>query len=480
MRVFTTSAIELARPAVADGVQLHPGRAARQEDRDGAPFLLAADGQFVASVNRFLAELPSDGAPSPATAVSYARDLACWGSFLERRGVHLLRAGPDDLAAFYGERRTPDDGHGVAAKTWDRNVSTLDRFYAWAHHAELIDRLPFKYDRRRDRLGNTRLVNRARDRYVRSGDVRYLSPRAYHLFREVGLRGLTVDGREDPTFRGHLGCAERNALLADLLVGCGLRINECVSLLAAELPQPDATYLQGGAKSVPLRVLDVISKGQRGRTVPMPRRWLRDARQYLTAERATAVSVAAHRRSYDAIKPLVAVSAAECQGLREQRGDGGAGALLRYDRLSPWARRHAYLVDDDGRPREPCALFLTEAGTPLDVDAVESSFRRATQRCGRLGVDLGVATVTPHTLRHTFAVNMLSHLVKAAFGVIELDRGSPMSAYARRLTDPLRRLQLMLGHASRTSTEIYMDSVDLALAAVDEACGGWDEELARW
>jgi integrase len=46
----------------------------------------------------------------------------------------------------------------------------------------------------------------------------------YRIFRDVGLRGLALDGTERPGARDRNGL--RNALFADLLVTTGLRLEE--------------------------------------------------------------------------------------------------------------------------------------------------------------------------------------------------------------------------------------------------------------
>ena len=66
-------------------------------------------------------------------------------------------------------------------------------------------------------------------------------------------------------------------------------------------------------------------------------------------------------------------------------------------------------------------------------------FRRASMRCRTLGIDLGV---TPHALRHTFAVHMLSMLIREQIGAVLAD-GAPdepgSAAYRRMIGDPLQK-----------------------------------------
>ncbi len=67
--------------------------------------------------------------------------------------------------------------------------------------------------------------------------------------------------------------------------------------------------------------------------------------------------------------------------------------------------------------------------------------------------------MTPHTLRHTFAVNMLSMLIREQIGAVFDPQDRHGATYRRILGDPLQKLQHLLGHASVTSTYIYLDSL---------------------
>lgn len=102
----------------------------------------------------------------------------------------------------------------------------------------------------------------------------------------------------------------------------------------------------------------------------------------------------------------------------------GKGNKQRMVMLSPrlYAILRAYwkLV----RPAAPY-LFASRRGGPLKPDAARTALARAVQDCGLQG------RVTPHVLRHSFA----THLLESG-------------------TD-LRVIQVLLGHASITSTALY-------------------------
>src|SRR5258708_1394367 len=75
---------------------------------------------------------------------------------------------------------------------------------------------------------------------------------------------------------------------------------------------------------------------------------------------------------------------------------------------------------------------------------------------------------------------MLSMLIREQIGAVLADGppGEPGSAaYRRMVGDPLQKLQRLLGHASITSTYIYLDSLEESRALVEAAAERWSEAL---
>src|SRR3546814_2245730 len=93
--------------------------------------------------------------------------------------------------------------------------------------------------------------------------VRFVTMDDYRIFRDVGLRGLALDGTERPGARDRNGL--RNALFADLLVTTGLRLEEASGLLADELAAIDHDHDQAQQLWLPLP--PPLTKGDRGRSV---------------------------------------------------------------------------------------------------------------------------------------------------------------------------------------------------------------------
>jgi site-specific recombinase XerD len=108
----------------------------------------------------------------------------------------------------------------------------------------------------------------------------------------------------------------------------------------------------------------------------------------------------------------------------------------------------------------------------------QSVFGRANQRCERFELDV---RVSPHTLRHTFAVHMLGLLLRRTVAALGQDPSQRRtSAQVKRLLvgNPLRRLQLLLGHASEATVYTYLDVLDEAQEIVASALQEWDGQAA--
>lgn len=89
--------------------------------------------------------------------------------------------------------------------------------------------------------------------------------------------------------------------------------------------------------------------------------------------------------------------------------------------------------------RAPTAAFLNSGGRPITPARLSAAFASAFRAAGLPG--------TGHWLRHTFAMTMLVRLQKQAATAPDLN--------------PLKIVQVLLGHASIQSTAIYLRCVEL-------------------
>ena len=211
--------------------------------------------------------------------------------------------------------------------------------------------------------------------------------------------------------------AQRNLALSDLLITVGLRISEALGLDVHQIPDPD-NQAYAGRKSVSLRV---VGKGKKPRMVLVPKRILRAIRFYIEEDRE--VSVAAYRGAH-------------------------------------------------GKAKSPTGVFLSQRGTRLSARSVQDFFKVIS---AKVGIHL-----TPHGCRHTFAVHQLGAMIKRMALNLRTMRQGGADAYRQIMNDPLRQLQLLLGHSQIATTYIYLDFLEESEALVDASLDDWsDWEKAR-
>ncbi|MFE2922453.1 tyrosine-type recombinase/integrase [Streptomyces goshikiensis] len=470
MEIFFTDPDALEAAGVSDATKA----LARHGLHAGAPFILNDDGSYDVQLNRFLWSLPTLGVRSAHSWRAYALDLLTWGRFLqEHRGKTLWHAERDDVTAFHRARRvSPDPTQVVSASTWNRGVAAVDKFYTWAVDEALIERTPFKYYESSRRTGSGQHVrvrnNRALEKAAKRGNVKFLSVPLYAAFRDIGLQGQLQTGTADSSFRGRN--AERNVVMAELLVTTGLRIEEAASLCWPELPALDS---QRDTKSVPFDLAPPTAKRDKGCKILLSHRVLHAVADYVEIERSLMLD---RWRARGCPLPAGAVlgSQADRRGVRVPMKDGRLRRVP-WSRLPPALRSRLYLVDDQGRSLGPACVWLGQEGRPVSLSAWESVFVRASERCHSRGIDVDA---TPHVLRHTFAVHLLSALIQEQIGSVEKGEMSD-GVYRRIIGDPLDHLRRLLGHSSITTTYIYLDCTDQAQALIDGAVDAWTSEVAN-
>ena len=90
------------------------------------------------------------------------------------------------------------------------------------------------------RDGSTVMAADQAPRDVRCSDVKWVTPRTYRLWLEVGLLGYDTSGQPDRSWRGRND--GRNAAFTDLLFSSGLRLREGGCLLTVEVPEAAAGH----------------------------------------------------------------------------------------------------------------------------------------------------------------------------------------------------------------------------------------------
>lgn len=441
---------------------------------DGMPFILGDDGSYDHHLNRFFRACPTLGVRSMNSLRAYARDILVWMRFLEERrdGKSLWTVGRDDIAAFHEARRLSDPPFRISAASWNRVVASLDKLYRWALDEKIITSVPFAYRQSwaypSNHAQNPSATNCAREKGARKGDTRFLDLEGFKAFRDIGLRGRLPDGREDPTWRGRNG--ERNALFAELLITTGLRLQEASSLMVMELPDM-VVISETPAKSVAFRLAAATAKGGRGRDIRLPVRLIRQLQAFAGIERNVALGRKPRSGLGQSQDRKIPVAEYEHRALR--LAQSGRSKRVSVDQLSA-ADRHRLV---DAATGAPFSLWLTQDGRPMSMAAWEVVFLRASARCRAMG--LAEMHVTPHMLRHSFAVHMLNLLLREQIGWVTGEASRPFGpAWRRVIGDPLLKLQRLMGHARIESTYIYLDHLDEAQEIVDAAVGAFDFGLA--
>ncbi|WP_131630800.1 tyrosine-type recombinase/integrase [Mycolicibacterium llatzerense] len=403
------------------------------------------------TVNRWLRELPVSGAPSPRTWDVYARVLKSWLEFLDSYGVGLLDSADllrGALSAMAEYRMSgPLDARWDAA-TWNLHVSVLSRFYQWAMAEGLTAAEPFTYSWGRRFVGPQLVAvrrNNARRRTAKPHSlIKYLERDFADLFLNV-VGGLQPDGSADDTCRGRE--VGRNSAMARAVMSSGLRRQEFTYLLTYEVPPlPDRRTI------VPVQfpLGRGVTKGAKPRTTWIDYDALAELHQYIALERAAA-SAESTWRPPARLGPRLQVEAPDWQGALID------GVRRRWSSLVPDERLR--LVAPDG---SSCVVGLQSSGSPFtDWPTV---FRRTSERI-QTTFEPRFPTVSPHRLRHTFAMRTLEWLVdghyqRAAALALQTDADAGLALYLLK-ADPLCVLRDLLGHASVTTTEIYLRRLDV-------------------
>lgn len=427
--------------------------------REGMPVLVDDDLRFedgpgnprpAVVVNRWLRELPVNGAPARRTWRVYAEALRAWLEFLSERGVAPFGSRQElrsVLSAYAGHRLSESPQHRWDGSTWNLHVTVLSLFYEWAQDEGCAATGPFSYStgtRITDGAVWTHRRNHAKLRPAkRHARIKYLEHDFVALLLHA-LAGLTPDGRPDEEYRGReLG---RNAAVGRLALASGLRRQELTHLLVYELP-PLPTRRSAVPVLFPLG--PGTTKGAKPRTTWVDHDTLVEVWDYVRLERAAA----AGRGGW---QPSARLGGA--LGVRDPDWEGARidGVRRSWRTLTPNERLR--LVSPDGAS---CLLALRSTGAPFTDWA--TVLRRTSQRIRRFEPRFPI--VSPHRLRHTFAMHTLERLIRgyyqqAAALVEHADADAALALYLTK-SDPMTVLRDLLGHSSVTMTQVYLSRLDI-------------------
>lgn len=413
--------------------------------RPGSSFLLKPDGSSDPGVLLYL-NSTTFRSLAHESQTSYVKDLKLYLSFLSSQGIDWRDATEDDFVAYeYWRRRDERNPQRVSGTRFSRELAACRGFYKWQVKRGAVQRSPIVESFNDDgEAGSKSSFQPSNARHVR---VKWLTPRAYRLWRDVGLGGYDRDGRRDPSWRGRND--GRNLAFADLLWSSGLRLREGSTLLDVELPE-----VTGGARFLKARVGDAVAKGS-GRNFWVSQRALQRIGAYLRTDRSEAVRRAQSGGRYDELNGVLIVTGVTRRRSLKVKDDKGVLSEMTLDELAAPQRRRLFRETPGGL--EPVSLWLTEAGLPMLPPTWETVFRRADLRCEAEGVQV---RCHPHMLRHSFALRMLVTLNYAfdrRMGLTPDERHD----YRMIFGDPFVLVQTMLGHASQETTRnTYLEPVN--------------------
>jgi integrase len=273
-------------------------------------------------------------------------------------------------------------------------------------------------------------------------EVHAISLATYRDLRDLGFVGKTKF---------------RDRAFAETVVTSGGRRAEIGSLLECEVPVPQAEKRNGR-----LVLAKAVCKNGSGRETIVDRIALQQVRDYQRFERGRAIAEA-QRLDLGSRMPL-----------RAERIIGGKVVFPSGDRVSVadlTVRERLGLWVGESDTGAPAALWLTQDGRPMQPDSWNAVFSLASRRARRAGA--GIELVTPHMLRHTFAVQLLKNLIDVQLG--RLGAGglggvdSRSAVYQRVAFDPLRIVQQKLGHRDQRTTQIYLNHLDEVQDMTDDA-----------
>jgi len=428
-------------------------REAAARVKPGSPFMTSPNG----GADPFMTAYFNSGSfrrLAQSSQRSYTDDYRTFFNFLWLRKKRWLETTAQDFEDYEDwRRRAPENPRLISGAKWVRECAALKRLYEWAQRENLIEATPIRATVSRGRDGSMVEVVDGAAHDVRTFNVKWLTPRMWKLWRDVGLLGLTRDGTPDETFHGRNG--DRNAAFADLLFESGLRRTEAASLLTLEIPVSD-----GRSRYQWSRVANAAAKYRSGRPFPVSSPTVGRLRAYQVTARADAVTAAQKSGRYNSIPDKWIVTKIERTGgettLYWTEEQSGRTRHMPLDQLRVDERRRLFRKTDDGL--EPLWFWLGEGGLPFESHSWEQVFSAATKRCRKI-LGVGAPYCTPHSARHSFALIMLvaaEHAMKSRFGLSTRERRDYEVLYG----SPWRMVKDLLGHQSEETTRnVYLAPV---------------------
>lgn len=341
---------------------------------NGTPFFLDPAGHADVVVNAFWRVLDTRRLAA-STWRRYARSLKVWLDFLHAMGARWDQASPNDLASFKLWRLAAEDNvAAVVPGSFRVDLAAIRRFYLWAARQAGVENPVRLRVVGQTRFGEDVTALEAGPSGVRRADVKWLTPEAFRLWRNLGLRGFTADGVPAPSWRGRT--EDRDVAYAEGLYGTGLRKGEWASMLTVEVPSAGYDGLFRGW------VASACVKRSAGREFWMRRRVVQLTRFYVEeGSRPATVARAQRAGRYEQVADRWLLRRVGPDGVLDVVDDAGTELRVRLDGMPPELRMR--LFHDGPRGLEPVWLWLNHDGMARPKKAWHKTFDRANQRVER-------------------------------------------------------------------------------------------------
>ena len=392
---------------------------------------------------------------APLSKRTYAIEMRMWFDFLWRtRSIDWDEATEDDVMAYQFWRMSSPENEGrVSGATWAKAVAAMDKFYAWAagpprHYVEFSP-VPVG--------AGGRAKPGVRPKNARQSRDRWISPRTYVMWRDVGLRGYdaVVDDATGEVKAGTVSVSERgrndvrNAAFTDLMFSAALRRGELGLLLVEELPESwaDEVFLP-----------PTVTKGgvERAWTVVDPNA-LKRVDTYLARTRLAAIRRAQAQGRYESMSHAIIAEEVVTNSAHGVAVRLGTNETIPVSELTPGQRQ--VLLRRTNQGLEPMMLWVSEDGLPMSPASWTDVFKKANARVSleyqRLGRRGAPPRLTPHSLRFTCALFVLLAYARAIDERLGLDAAEPW--VDARYAEAFGFVQSLLGHARiETTRNVYL------------------------
>jgi integrase len=427
-------------------------RARRNGAREGTPFFLDPSGRADWLVNAFWRS-PGIRGLKADTQRRYAYSLKVWLDFLVMLGRRWDQVSRAELATFKEWRLSAEDNPGcVSANAFSVDRAAIRSFYLWAAEQAGVANPVGVRVVAGGLLGPDRIVVEGTPAGVRRADVKWLTPQAFRLWRNLGLRGFTTAGLPDERWRGRT--EDRDVAFVEGLFGTGLRLGEWSSQLTIEVPPVSAAGLCRGWQA------SACAKGSVGRPFWIRRQVLQQVQFYVEeGGRPAAIAAAQRTGRYQRITGRWMLLQVRPGGVAQVADEDGLVRDVRIDVMPAALRMRLFREGDAGL--EPVWLWLNHDGTPRTKKAWYKTFDRANARVGRaLGQDgaAGRLWCRPHMLRHSMALRWYCIATFVAWQRTDLLTREEQRDFRNQLGDVWFLLATLLGHRSaETTREVYLE-----------------------